>query len=94
MPEAFDRLAMLAEMRHPHPSPDYAFTEIRTFHDTEESVIEDEASEEGKIWANTVRTYLENEGTKLLWWGRLLEAPQVVKLAIGTSCAPFQVPTF
>lgn len=32
-----------------------------------------------------MRTYLEDPGTKLLWWGRLLEVPGVVKLVVGKA---------
>jgi len=67
----------------PQPPPPYAFTEIRTFRISENSEIETEATDEGTIWARIIRTYLEDEGTGLVWWGRLAEAPQVVKLVVG-----------
>lgn len=77
----------LAAMRRPAVYPDYAFTEIRTFHIPEELVLEDAVSAAGSIWANTIRTYLEDGRTKLLWWGRLHEEPQVVKFVVGTFCS-------
>ena len=68
------------------PTPaDYAFTEIKTFHVSQELVIENDRTKEGEIWANTIRIYIEDPGTKLLWWGRLLEAPAGVKLVVGKS---------
>jgi hypothetical protein len=65
--------------------PDYAFTEIKTFYISQELDLENDETKEGEIWANTIRTYIEDLGTKLLWWGRLLEAPDVVKLVVGKS---------
>ena len=69
----------------PQPkAQEYAFTEIKTFHIPVGKNLEDgDSSEEGQIWAHTIRTYLENEGTGLVWWGRLFDVPSVVKLVIG-----------
>jgi len=77
-------------MRRPPVYPDYAFTEIRTFHVSEKLVLEDAASAAGKIWATTIRTYLEDSGTKLLWWGRLEEDRQRVKLVVDWTHAEHQ----
>jgi hypothetical protein len=79
-----------ATLPPPTAPPAYAFTEIRTFRVAENSVIENDATDEGKIWAHTIRTHLEDEGTGLVWWGRLVESPQVVKLVIGRFCTFFR----
>ena len=63
--------------------PDYAFMEIKTFYITQEADLENNETKEGDTWANTIRTYLEDPGTGLLWWGRLLETPGEVKLVVG-----------
>jgi hypothetical protein len=84
--DAFARLAAAnGQQLQSRPPPDYAFTEITTFHISPESVIENTESKEGELWANTVRIYIEDPGTKLLWWGRLLEDPGRVKLVVGKA---------
>jgi hypothetical protein len=72
--------------QEPQARPDdYAFTEIKTFDIPQEFVLENDGTREGEIWANTIRTYIKDLGTGLLWWGRLLEAPCIVKLVVGKS---------
>lgn len=64
-------------------TPKYAFTEFITLKFRRGIQLEEDTTNEGRIWANTVRTYLEQNGVGPVWWGRTAEERDVVHLVVG-----------
>ncbi|KAH7139932.1 hypothetical protein B0J13DRAFT_558675 [Dactylonectria estremocensis] len=80
MPSLFD----------PPPPGIYDYTEIITFDFADPSVpssLSDEATDVGKVWALTLRTYLEIEQTGIIWWALVHGAPHKAKLFIDWKTA-------
>lgn len=70
----------------PPPPGVYEYTEIITCYFTDPSApssLSDEATDLGKLWASTLRTYLEIEQTGIVWWALVHGAPHKAKLFIG-----------
>jgi len=68
-------------------SAPYEGTEVITFTFSDPSArdsLSDENTELGKIFATTLRVYLENEHTGTVWWASVHDAPNKTKLFIGT----------
>jgi hypothetical protein len=65
------------------PAAEYAFTEFMTFEFSQHTAIEEITTIEGKIWAQIVKTLIEQEKTGLVWWGRTVEQVETVRLLIG-----------
>lgn len=64
-------------------TPKYAFTEFITLKFRRGIQLEDDTTNEGRIWANTVKTYLEHDGVGTVWWGRTAEDRDAVQLVVG-----------
>lgn len=47
------------------------------------SVLADESTDAGKVWATTLKTYLDLPHTGAVRWGLLPEEPHKTKLLIG-----------
>ncbi|KPM35156.1 hypothetical protein AK830_g11408 [Neonectria ditissima] len=74
----------------PPPPGVYEYTEIITFQFTDSSApssLSDEATDVGRVWASTLRTYLELEQTGIVWWGLVHGSPQEAKLLIDWKSA-------
>jgi hypothetical protein len=65
-------------------SPDYAFTEITTVYINADTDLSSVNTEAGQLWSQTLQTYLAQADTGLVWWGRLLDHPEILKLVAGT----------
>jgi hypothetical protein len=50
------------------PAAEYAFTEFMTFEFSQHTAIEEITTIEGKIWAQIVKTLIEQEKTGLVYW--------------------------
>lgn len=68
----------------PTPEPPYAFTEIINVTFAFPVNLCDTSTPESQLWEQTVKTYLGHSGTTKIWFGQLLDAPQVMKLIIGS----------
>ncbi|RSL97125.1 hypothetical protein CDV31_013193 [Fusarium ambrosium] len=69
----------------PSPPGIYEFTEVLTFHFLDPLVppaLSDESTDVGKIWAFTLKTYLELEKTGIVYWTLVYGCPQRAKLFI------------
>ncbi|KAG7405030.1 hypothetical protein Forpe1208_v015463 [Fusarium oxysporum f. sp. rapae] len=65
--------------------PPYEGTEIIGFqfsNSTDPASLSDENTEVGKIWAATLKTYLDHPETGIVWWGIVHDAPNKTKLFI------------
>jgi hypothetical protein len=65
---------------------DYAYTQVINFKIYDSSVpasLSDATTEVGKVWAATLRTYLELPETGLIWWSLVHGEPSKAKLLIG-----------
>ncbi|KAF5537595.1 hypothetical protein FMEXI_9802 [Fusarium mexicanum] len=65
--------------------PPYEGTEVIGFqfsNSTDPASLSDENSELGKIWAATLKTYLDHPETGIVWWGIVHDAPNKAKLFI------------
>ena len=69
-------------------TPKYAFTEFITFKFRQGVQLEDDSTTEGRIWANTVKTYLEQDDVGTVWWGRTVEERDTVILVVGKPDLP------
>lgn len=66
--------------------PPYEGTEVIGFqfsNSTDPASLSDESTELGKIWAATLKTYLDHPETGIVWWGIVHDAPNKAKLFIG-----------
>ncbi|RTE84608.1 hypothetical protein BHE90_000883 [Fusarium euwallaceae] len=69
----------------PSPPGIYEFTEVLTFHFLDPLVppaLSDESADVGKIWAFTLKTYLELEKTGIVYWTLVYGCPQRAKVFI------------
>ena len=64
-------------------TPEYGFTEFITLKFRRGIQLEDDTTDEGRIWANTVKTYLAQDGVGPAWWGRTAEDRDAVQLVVG-----------
>lgn len=80
-------------LTEPAPAAKYAFTEFMTFEFSQHAAIEEITTKEGKIWAQTVKTFIEQEKTGLVWWGRTVEQAETVRLLIG-KCITHRLKNF
>jgi hypothetical protein len=67
-------------------SPPYEGTEIISFqfsNSTAPASLSDENTEVGRIWAATLKAYLDHPETGIVWWGVVRDAPNKAKLFIG-----------
>ncbi|KAL7767095.1 hypothetical protein ACKLNR_005011 [Fusarium oxysporum f. sp. zingiberi] len=65
--------------------PPYESTEIISLqfsNSTDPALLSDENTEVGKIWAATLKTYLDHPETGIVWWGIVHNAPNKAKLFI------------
>ncbi|TVY67963.1 hypothetical protein Focb16_v002167 [Fusarium oxysporum f. sp. cubense] len=65
--------------------PPYESTEIISLqfsNSTDTALLSDENTEVGKIWAATLKTYLDHPETGIVWWGIVHHAPNKAKLFI------------
>ncbi|EWZ32992.1 uncharacterized protein FOBCDRAFT_190395 [Fusarium oxysporum Fo47] len=63
----------------------YESTEIISLqfsNSTDPALLSDENTEVGKIWAATLKTYLDHPETGIVWWGIVHDAPNKAKLFI------------
>ena len=67
--------------------PEYAFTELINLNFPQGIQLELDTTNEGRIWASTVKTYLEQDGVGQVWWGRKDEERDAVQLVIGRLSA-------
>ncbi|KAF2876282.1 hypothetical protein BDV95DRAFT_590424 [Massariosphaeria phaeospora] len=63
-------------------SDDYAFTSFSTLTIPPSTTLEDPSTPAGKTWADTIEAYLSHPDTGFVWWGRLHDNPEVVKLIV------------
>ncbi|KAF4335144.1 hypothetical protein FBEOM_11007 [Fusarium beomiforme] len=66
--------------------PPYEATEVISFQFSNASApssLSDESTEAGRIWAATLRAYLDQKETGTVWWGLLNDAPNKAKLIIA-----------
>ena len=63
-------------------TPKYALTEFITLKFRQGVHIEEDTTNEGRIWANTMKTYIEQDGVDIVWWGRTFEEQDTVKLLV------------
>ncbi|KAJ3462166.1 hypothetical protein MRS44_010719 [Fusarium solani] len=69
----------------PPPPGIYEFTEVLTFHFSDIAVppaLSDENTTVGKVWASTLKAYLELEQTGIVYWTLVHGCPQRAKLFI------------
>ncbi|KAI8715918.1 hypothetical protein NCS52_01100800 [Fusarium sp. LHS14.1] len=69
----------------PSPPGIYEFTEVLTFHFSDPSVppaLSDESTAVGKVWAYTLKTYLELEQTGIVYWNLVHGSSQRAKLFV------------
>ncbi|KAM5367183.1 hypothetical protein ACJZ2D_010173 [Fusarium nematophilum] len=74
----------------PPPPGIYEYTQVLSFHFPDPSVpssLSDEDTDVGKVWASTLRTYLELEQTGMVWWALVHGTPQKAKLFIDWKTA-------
>ena len=71
--------------------PQYAFTESIGLNFLQGVQLEVDTTNEGHIWADTVKTYLDQFGVGQVSWGRTLEEQDAVKLVIGWSKLQSQI---
>ena len=64
-------------------TPKYAFTEFISLRFCRGIQLEEDTTDGGRIWFNTVKTYLEQDGIGPLWWGRTAEERDAVQLVLG-----------
>lgn len=81
--ESFEKIAANAERREPAPEPPYAFTEIINVTFPSPVNLSNNSTAEAQLWEQTIKTYLDHPGTTKVYFGQLLDSPQVVKLIIG-----------
>ncbi|KAF4950032.1 hypothetical protein FGADI_8478 [Fusarium gaditjirri] len=65
--------------------PSYEGTEVIGFqfsNSTDPASLSDGNTEVGKIWAATLKTYLDHPETGIVWWGIVRDAPNKAKLFI------------
>ncbi|EWG48614.1 hypothetical protein FVEG_08319 [Fusarium verticillioides 7600] len=65
--------------------PPYEGTEViglQFSNSSDPASLSDENSEVGKIWAATLKTYLDHPETGIVWWGIVHDAPNKAKLFI------------
>ncbi|KAF5712425.1 hypothetical protein FMUND_8520 [Fusarium mundagurra] len=65
--------------------PPYEGTEVIGFqfsNSTDPASLSDPNSDVGKIWAATLKTYLDHSETGIVWWGNVHDAPNKAKLFI------------
>ncbi|KAF5678554.1 hypothetical protein FDENT_8933 [Fusarium denticulatum] len=70
--------------------PPYEGTEVIGFqfsNSTDPASLSDENSEVGKIWAATLKTYLDHPETGIVWWGIVHDAANKAKLFIELASA-------
>ena len=68
-------------------SAPYEGTEVITFtlyDPSQRDSLSDENTEPGRIFATTLRVYLENEHTGTVWWATVHDSLTETKLFIGT----------
>ena len=68
----------------PRPNHPYAFTEIMNVTFPSPVNLDDTSTSESQLWGQTIKTYLDHPGTTKIWFGQLLDSPQVIKLIIGS----------
>ncbi|UPK93786.1 hypothetical protein LCI18_004721 [Fusarium solani-melongenae] len=76
---------MSTSLFSPPPPGIYEYTEVLTFHFSDTSVppaLSDENTAVGKVWAFTLKTYLEQEQTGIVYWTLINGSPQRAKLFI------------
>ncbi|RSL67893.1 hypothetical protein CEP53_002803 [Fusarium sp. AF-6] len=69
----------------PSPPGIYEYTEVLTFHFLDPLVppaLSDESADVGKVWAFTLKTYLELDKTGIVYWTLVHGCPQRAKLFI------------
>lgn len=52
--------------------------------------IEEDTTYGGRIWANTIKTHIEQDGIGILWWVRPFEEQNTVKLLVDDLDLPTQ----
>lgn len=64
-------------------TPKYAFTEFISLQFCRGIQLEEDTTNGGRIWANTVKLFLEQDGIGPVWWGRTAEERDAVQLVVG-----------
>lgn len=76
--------------------PPYEGTEIISLqfsNSSNHASLSDQNTEVGKIWAATLKTYLDHPETGIVWWGIVHDAPNKAKLFIGRYSEAAQIRT-